>query len=155
MDIEIRALGPGDEALLLGAAAGVFDNAPSATLTAEFLADARHHIVVALDADQVVGFVSALHYVHPDKAAELWLNEVSVAATHQNRRVGRRMMHHMLARGRELGCRCAWVLTDGANSAAMRLYGAAGGVPEPVPSTLFEFDLEPPLAALDNRDRVS
>jgi len=114
--IEFRVLGPRDDELLLNAAAGVFDNPPHAKLTAEFLTDPRHHIVVAIDAGQVVGFVSALHYVHPDKAAELWLNEVSVASSHQDRRLARRMLQDMLALGRQLGCRCAWVLTHRANT---------------------------------------
>ena len=141
MGIEFRVLGPRDDELLLNAAAGVFDNPPHAKLTAEFLTDPRHHIVVAIDAGQVVGFVSALHYVHPDKAAELWLNEVSVASSHQDRRLARRMLQDMLALGRQLGCRCAWVLTHRANTPAMRLYAAAGGVAEPTPSILFEFEL--------------
>ena len=138
----VRALGPGDAGLLTHAAAGVFDNAVKASLAAEFLDDPRHHLVVAIDSGQVVGFVSAVHYVHPDKAAELWLNEVSVASTHQNRGVGRQMLQNMLGLGRELGCWSAWVLTDRANTPAMRLYAAAGGVESPTPSIMFEFALE-------------
>jgi ribosomal protein S18 acetylase RimI-like enzyme len=137
----IRALGANDVGLLADAAAGVFDYPVKASLATEFLNDSRHHLVVAIDAGQVVGFVSAVHYVHPDKGAELFLNEVSVAPTHQSRGVGRQMLQSMLDLGRELGCRCAWVLTDRANAPAMRLYAAAGGVEEPIPSILFEFTL--------------
>ena len=140
MNIEIRVLGPGDEGLLDDVAADVFDQTPIAHLTAEFLHDPRHHLVVALDSGQIVGFVSALHYVHPDKAAELWLNEVAVAPSHQRQGVGRLMLQDMFALGRRLGCRCAWVLTDHANVPAMRLYAASGGVAEPNPSVLFEFE---------------
>lgn len=141
MAIEIRALGPGDESTLANIAADVFDHAPESDLTTEFLNDPRHHLVVALDAGRVVGFISALHYVHPDKPAELWLNEVGVAPSHQRLGVGRLMLQHMLALGRRLGCRCAWVLTHPANIPAMRLYAASGGVAEAGPSVLFEFDL--------------
>ncbi len=148
--MEIRALRSGEDELLLRAAAGVFDSTPRAKLIAEFLNDPRHHIVVALDAGQVVGFVSALHYVHPDETAELWLNEVGVAPTHQNRRVGHLMMQDILALGRQLGCRCAWVLTHRDNTPAMRLYAAAGGVAEPIPSILFEFKLAPSSSSTGN-----
>ena len=141
MNIEIRTLGPGDDGLLTNVAPGVFDHAPKSDLTAEFLNDPRHHLVVAIDSGQVVGFVSALHYVHPDKPAELWLNEVAVAPTHQNQGVGRLMLQNIFALGHRLGCRCAWVLTDRANVAAMRLYAAAGGIEESNPSILFEFAL--------------
>jgi len=139
--IEIRALGPGDAELLGNAAAGVFDNPVAANLVFEFLDDPRHHLVAAIDAGQVIGFVSALHYVHPDKPAELWLNEVSVSPTYQNRHVGRLMLRNMLALGQTLGCVCAWVLTDRANAPAMRLYAAAGGVEASTPAILFEFPL--------------
>lgn len=45
--IEIRVLVPGDEALLADTATDVFDNAVQPQLAAEFLADPRHHLVVA------------------------------------------------------------------------------------------------------------
>ena len=147
MGIEIRELRPGDEEMLNNVAPDVFDHTPVALLTAEFLNDPRHHLVVALDSGQIVGFVSALHYVHPDKPAELWLNEVAVAPTHRKQGIGRRMLQNMLALGHRLQCRSAWVLTDRANVSAMRLYTSAGGVAESNPSVLFEFELrDPPLS---------
>ena len=138
---EIRTLGPDDEQMLANVAAGVFDHTPTPDLTAEFLNDPRHHLVVALDSGRIVGFVSAVDYVHPDKPAELWINEVAVAPAHQNQGVGRLMLRNMLALGRRLGCRCAWVLTNHVNIPAMHLYAASGGVAEADPSVLFEFDL--------------
>ena len=74
----IRILGPGDAAVLDHVAEGVFDNAVDPRWTAEFLADSRHHLAVAVDDGQVVGMASAVHYVHPDKPPELWINEVRV-----------------------------------------------------------------------------
>jgi hypothetical protein len=59
VDLECRALGHSDIALLAHVAAGVFDNDLQPQLTTEFLNDPRHHIVVAIDAGQIVGFVSA------------------------------------------------------------------------------------------------
>jgi hypothetical protein len=41
---EIRVLGKGDENVLMNVAADVFDNPIDPVLTAEFLADPRHHI---------------------------------------------------------------------------------------------------------------
>jgi ribosomal protein S18 acetylase RimI-like enzyme len=140
--IVIRSLMPDDLALVCSAAPGVFDDAPRRELTAEFLGDPRHHLVAALEGNTMIGFVSAVHYVHPDKPAELWINEVAVAPSHQSRGVGRKMLEAMLKLGGGLGCQCAWVLTDSANTAAMRLYASAGGVPEAKPTVLFEFPLE-------------
>lgn len=95
----VRKLTAEDTNLLLNPAEGLFDYAVQPQLTAEFLNDPRHHLVAAIDGDQVVGFVSAVHYVHPDKATELWINEVAVAPSHRKRGIGRQMLDAMLAHG--------------------------------------------------------
>jgi hypothetical protein len=79
MASKIRILQPGDDQFLMNVAAEVFDNPIDAELTREFLEDPRHHIAVAIDDEQVVGFASGVHYIHPDKPPELWINEVGVA----------------------------------------------------------------------------
>ena len=48
-----RILGCGDDSVLANVALGVFDNAVDWRWTAEFLADSRHHLAVALDGDRV------------------------------------------------------------------------------------------------------
>ena len=127
MPVEVKVLRHGDEALLMNVAEGVFDNPVDPELTAEFLADARHHIAVAVDDGLVVGFASAIHYVHPDKQPELWINEVAVAAEYRGRGLGQEVLSALFEVGRALHCTEAWVLTDRANSAAMALYSAVGG----------------------------
>ncbi|HEY2482065.1 MAG TPA: GNAT family N-acetyltransferase [Caulobacteraceae bacterium] len=128
MPIDVRLLGPGDAQTLARVAADVFDNPVDPDLASAFLADPRHHIAVAIDDGLVVGFASGVHYVHPDKPPELWINEVGVAPTHRRRGLGRRALTALLAHGRSLGCVNAWVLTDQNNPAARALYAAAGGV---------------------------
>jgi len=126
-EIEVRILNHADTALFDRVAEDVFDNPVDRDLAAEFLSDPRHHISAALDGGLMVGFASAVHYVHPDKPVELWINEVGVAPSHQRRGIGRRLVELLLERGRELGCREAWVLTEHANAAARELYRASGG----------------------------
>lgn len=128
MSIETRLLGPGDESVLARVAPDVFDDEVDQRLSAEFLNDPRHHLAVALEDGAVVGFASAVHYVHPDKPAELWINEVGVAPSHQRRGLGQRLLHLLFRAGAALGCREAWVLTSASNVAAVRLYGSVGGV---------------------------
>ena len=126
-EVDIRILGEGDAALLQACANGVFDHSRSPDLVAEFLADARHHIVAAIVDGTLVGFVSAVHYIHPDKPAELWLNEVSVAESHRGQGIGKRLLVAMLSHGRSLGCTEAWVLTEKDNVAAQQLYASVDG----------------------------
>jgi aminoglycoside 6'-N-acetyltransferase I len=128
MAVEVRLLRPSDEAVLAHVAEEVLDNAVDPDLTREFLADFRHHVAVALDERLVVGFASGGHYVHLDKPAELWVNEVAVAPSHRRQGLGRRVLAALVAHGRTLGCINAWVLTDRANEAARALYAKSGGV---------------------------
>jgi len=127
VSIEIRVLLSGDEQLLMSPAAEVFDSPPDAALTREFLDDPRHHMVVAVDDGQVVGFASGVHYIHPDKPAELFINEVAVASTHRGCGLGKSLLRALLDVGRAQGCILAWVLTDGSNAGAKALYESLGG----------------------------
>ena len=126
--MEIRILHEGDQPVLDRVAADVCDDPIDARAAGEFLRDPGHRLAVAIDDGVVIGFVSAVVYVHPDKPApELWINEVGVAPSHQGRGIARRLLASTLEDARALGCREAWVLTDRANHPAMRLYEAAGG----------------------------
>ena len=145
--MEIRLLQPDDGDILESRAPGVFDDPLDPRSVTEFLRDPRHHIVVAIDEGRVVGFASAVHYVHPDKPSpELWINEVGVASTHHRRGIGTAIIGKLLSHARGLGCREAWVLTEHDNQAALRLYGASGGVQDPGDTVMFSFrlDREPP-----------
>jgi GNAT superfamily N-acetyltransferase len=90
--IDIRLLGPDDAHVLLDVAEGVFDFPVDPHWTAEFFAGRRHHLIVALDGSRVVGMITAVDYVHPDKAPQLWIDEVGVAPSHQRLGVGRRLL---------------------------------------------------------------
>lgn len=125
--ITTRLLESHDLDLLIHVAPGVFDNDVDPRLAAEFLADPRHHLAVAIENDRVIGFASAVHYIHPDKPAELWINEVGVAEEYHGRGIGKAIVKTMLAHARSLGCATAWVLTERSNQAAMRLYASTGG----------------------------
>jgi ribosomal protein S18 acetylase RimI-like enzyme len=139
--IEIRLLQAHEREVLDRIAPGVFDNPIEPRWRDEFFADSRHHLVVALDDGIVVGFVSAVHYVHPDKPAELWIDEVGVAPSHHRRGIGRRLLDCALAHGADLGCTQAWVLTSPGNTAAQRLYTSSGGRAAAELSVMFEFPL--------------
>ena len=143
MAIEIKLLGRQGAGVLAHVAPDVFDDPIDLGRANEFLADPRHHLAVAVEDGLVVGFVSAVHYIHPDKPRpELWINEIGVAATHRRRGLGTRLLRAVFAAARGLGCAEAWVLTDRANTAAMRLYPAAGSTEAPTDHVMFTFRLD-------------
>jgi GNAT superfamily N-acetyltransferase len=118
----------------------VFDDPVDPALTAEFLADPRHHLAIAIDDGRIVGMASGVYYIHPDKAPELWVNQVGVAPEYRGRGIGRRVLAVLLDHGRALGCGEAWPLTDHDNAAARRMYAEAGGRETPA-HIMIEFDL--------------
>jgi ribosomal protein S18 acetylase RimI-like enzyme len=140
MTFELRLLGVDDAAVLENIADDVFDNPVSPVLTREFLADTRHHMIVALIDDVVVGMISAVDYVHPDKPAQLWINEVGVAPRYHRQGIGRALLEAMLTHGTTLGCTEAWLGTEHDNVAARGLYEDAGSNAEPF--VLYSFPLE-------------
>jgi aminoglycoside 6'-N-acetyltransferase I len=137
----VKVLSKDDLRLLMNVAEDVFDNTVDEKLASEFLADPRHHIVTAISDGIVIGFVSAAHYIHPDKPAELWINEVAVSPTHQNKGIGKALLKEMLRVGRELDCVNAWVLTEKENLPANSLYKSAGGKADSGDTIMYEFNL--------------
>ena len=143
MPVEVRLVGRHEAGLLSHVAPAVFDDPIDPARAEEFLADPRHHLVVAIDKAAVVGFASAIHYLHPDKARpELWINEIGVAPAHRNRGLGRRLLDALLDVARRAGCAEAWVLTDPTNAAAIQLYSKTPGAEAPAPQLMFTFSLE-------------
>jgi ribosomal protein S18 acetylase RimI-like enzyme len=139
---EIKLLRPTDLPILDNIAEDVFDDPIVPPSAHEFLADSRHRLVVALENNVVVGFVSAVIYLHPDKPApELWINEIGVAPTHQRQGIGKALMQAILEEAKRSGCTEAWVLTDRDNHPAMAMYKSAGGVETLPDPTMFTFKL--------------
>ena len=139
MTIAVRLLGSHEGHLLDRVADDVFDHDVDPRWCAEFFADPRHHIAAALDGDVIVGMATGVHYVHPDKPPELWINEVGVAPTHERRGLGRQLVAALVAHGVSLGCREAWVLTSPTNEPAQRMYRAAGGTADDELSVMYTF----------------
>ncbi len=139
---EIRLLKADDTELLTNANSDVFDDPVIPSAAAEFLNDPRHQIAVAIADGIIVGFASAVCYVHPDKPApEFWINEVGVAESHQGRGLAKQIMACLLDNARQLGCAEAWVLTEQDNTAAKRLYQSSGGVEALSNVVMFSFRL--------------
>lgn len=110
--------------LLDHVAEGVFDHPLDPAQVEAFLGCPRHIMVLAMDDDIVVGMASAVEYFHPDKLPQLWINEVGVTPSRQNRGIGRRLIGELLEIARKRGCSNAWIGTERSNIPAQRCYQA-------------------------------
>ena len=123
--------------LLMNVAEDVFDHPIDKAFADEFLNDPRHHVVVAAAKDKIIGFVSAVHYIHPDKPPELWINEIAVAPPYQGHGLGTAILNEMLQLGKGIGCKNAWVWGAAAGfsfrSRRNRLRSAATSTSSPSP----------------------
>ncbi len=82
--IEIRTLGPGDDAAVV-AAPHLFDGPAKTEATARFLDEPGSHLLVAYADGEPAGFVSGVEVTHPDKGTELFLYELAVDEAHRGR----------------------------------------------------------------------
>ena len=131
MNVEIRRLYPGDDALVKRIAEDVFDEPVRPDRLAAYLASPGHFMIVALADGLVVGQCAAVIHRHPDKVSELYIDEVGVSPAFQRQGIARKMLDAMFALGREQGCGEAWVGTEPDNVAARALYESRGAVAEP------------------------
>ena len=129
MPYEIRRIGPGDASLFRNIAPEVFDEPVRDDRLSAYLAEPGHHLIAALADGQVVGQCAAVVHRHPDKVAELFIDEVGTALGYRRQGIARAMIAAMLDWGRELGCGEVWVGTEPVNAAARALY-ASFGLPE-------------------------
>ena len=125
--VTIRLLGPGDAAVLDKVLPDVFDYDVQPQLARQFLDDPRHHIAVALADGMVVGMATAVNYIHPDKTDQLWINEVGVDPSFQNRGIGKALLRALFEEGKRRGYTEAWVGTEQDNAAARKMYRGVGG----------------------------
>ena len=122
MNVEIRRLYAGDDALVKRIAEDVFDEPVRPDRLSSYLASPGHFMIVALADGLVVGQCAAVIHRHPDKVSELYIDEVGVSPTLQRQGIARKMLDAMFALGREHGCGEAWVGTEPDNVAARALY---------------------------------
>jgi ribosomal protein S18 acetylase RimI-like enzyme len=124
--MEIRALGPGDDAAVV-AAQQLFDGPARAEATARFLAEPGSHLLVGYVEGEPAGFVSGVEVTHPDKGTEMFLYELAVGEAHRRRGHGRALIEALEVLAREAGCVGMFVFVDDDNEAGRAAYRSAGG----------------------------
>ena len=90
--MRIERLGP-DDVDRVAAAEALFDDAIDAETSRAFLADDRHHLLVAFDGEAPAGFVTGVELLHPDKPGpEMFLYELGVDEAFRGRGIGRALV---------------------------------------------------------------
>jgi len=108
----------------------LFDAAVRPQATERFLADERHHLLIAYVDDVPAGMVTGVEMTHPDKGTEMFLYELGVHEPFRGCGIGRALVSALATLAQERGCYGMWVLTDEDNAAAQAAYTRAGGTPE-------------------------
>ncbi|MFD9584626.1 GNAT family N-acetyltransferase [Streptomyces sp. NPDC059980] len=111
----------------LTAAEYLFDNPVRPEWARGFLETQGHHLFLAYEGDDPVGFVSGVETVHPDKGTEMFLYELAVAEPFRRRGIGRALVRELASLARERGCYGMWVGVDTGNDVALAVYRSADG----------------------------
>ncbi len=118
-----------EDAATVVAGSGLFDNPVTGDAARGFLDRPGHHLLMAFEDDQPrqpLGFVSGVETSHPDKGTELFLYELSVAASARGRGIGTALVAALRELAQERDCYGMWVATAHDNEAAQRAYRRAG-----------------------------
>lgn len=112
------------------AAGHLFDEAPSTDLTADFLARAGHHLLIASVDGEPAGFVSGVEIAHPDKRVEMFVYELGVDEAFRRRGVATALLRALDDVAESLRCRGSWVITEPDNVEARATYAKVGAEAE-------------------------
>ena len=138
----VRRLGVGDEELAEAAVALFAEEATSLPVdVASFLRRSEAVLLVALDDDELAGWLYGHELVHPDGERTMLLYALDVDEPFRRRGHGRSLVAAFVELARSSGCTEVWVLTDDGNPAALGTYASAGGEREAQDSVMFTWHL--------------
>ena len=95
-----------------------------------FLADRRHHLLIAYQDGFPAGMIAGVELPHPDRGTEMFLSELTVHESCRRRGIGRALVSALAELARRIGCYGMWVVPDEDDAAAKATYHDAGGRPE-------------------------
>ena len=126
MEISIQQISAENAALLDRVAEDVFDRAISPERLTAYLEDPGHLLCVACAGDLVVGQARAVIHHQPDKAPDLYIDNLGVASAYQRQGIAKRLLTALIDLGRARGCGEVWVSTEPENEAAIACYRSLG-----------------------------
>lgn len=140
MDISVRRLNIGEEAVASNAARSFKAGAISPSHARAFLANPANYLVIAEVAGDLAGFLLAYRLDRLDRpAGQLFVYEVAVAAPYQRQHVGTALMQFARDVVRQEHLMEAFVLTSHDNAPAIALYTGTGAQIEDEASILLVY----------------
>lgn len=124
MPITIHHVAPANAGLLDKVDPEVFDHAIEPALLATYLADPRHAMFIAVENDLVIGQIRGSVHLQPDRASDLYIDNLGTAPSHHRRGVATKLINAMISWGKAQGCTYAWVATETDNGGAQGFYAA-------------------------------
>jgi ribosomal protein S18 acetylase RimI-like enzyme len=110
--------------LLANVAPDVFDHEIQPALLAAYVTDRRHALFVAMEDGRVIGHIRGNVHLQPDRAPDLYIDNLGTDTSHQRRGVASQLMKALIAWGKAQGCNFAWVATETDNEGAIGFYAA-------------------------------
>ena len=117
----------------------VFDAPIRPDALAAFLDDSRHVMMLAEAEGRVVGMASGSELLHPDKAPQLFINEVGVAPGWRRRGIARALVAGLVEVARVRGCDYVWLGTETDNEGGNACFGSVPGVENGGTFVLYEW----------------
>ncbi len=112
---------------------------PDEAYQREFLAQAQHIVLVALDGEQVVG--GLVSYVLPkfeQVRKEIYIYDLAVDEAHRRRGIARELIRVLQKHARKIGAYVIYVQADHGDAAAIQLYSSLGKKED-----VYHFDIHP------------
>ena len=120
--IQVQIINKSNVHLLNNVLDDVFDYPIQTDYLTPFLTSPTHHLLVAMNESQeIVGFVSFVDLYHPDKATQVFVNELSVHEDYQRQGIGSSLMNHVFEYANDHAY-YVWVATEMENVDADKFY---------------------------------
>lgn len=141
MGVSIIEVTPATAGLLGDVDPDVFDHEIDPARVAAYVADPLHAMFVAVEDGLVVGQIRGSVHLQPDRAPDLYIDNLGTAPTRQRRGIAAAMMKEMLGWGQVQGCTYAWVATETDNEQAQGFYAAQAFTHDTI--AMFALEMEP------------
>jgi ribosomal protein S18 acetylase RimI-like enzyme len=137
----VRRIGPGEEAIVLGAPE-LFDEILEPAGVRAYLGDDRNMFLMAFEDGAAIGFLRGTEMDQlKSERRQMFLYEIEVAERFRRQGVARALISTFLSYCRERRFEEAFVFTDPSNTAAVGLYVSTGGLTETPADRMYVYRL--------------